>query len=140
MSKIKVARNVLQSQRTQALIHINGQAVRSGKMPAILLRVKPVQPPEPGILADLLKRFESRGPRYTSYPTADRFTQAYGAQSHKQWLHRRGQGSQGGSLALYLHLPFCESICYYCACNKIVTKHHEWAGRYVPYLGKEIRL
>ncbi|MFN0316681.1 MAG: oxygen-independent coproporphyrinogen III oxidase, partial [Burkholderiales bacterium] len=42
--------------------------------------------------------------------------------------------------ALYLHLPFCESICYYCACNKIVTKHHEWAGRYVPYLGKEIRL
>jgi hypothetical protein len=83
------------------------------------------------------------GPRYTSYPTADRFVEAFGANEYRQALRQRAQGAVVGGvtpLSLYIHIPFCESVCYYCACNKIITKHHERGAEYLDALSKEIDL
>ena len=91
----------------------------------------------------LLRRLDLPGPRYTSYPTADRFVEAFGAAEYRQALAERSTGVRvGGStpLSVYVHLPFCESVCYYCACNKIVTRHHQRAGEYLHALETEIDL
>jgi oxygen-independent coproporphyrinogen-3 oxidase len=82
------------------------------------------------------------GPRYTSYPTADRFVEAFGEADYVQALTQRQSGTVGKlpPLSIYVHIPFCESLCYYCACNKIITKHHEKAVPYLRYLAKEIDL
>ena len=90
---------------------------------------------------DLLRRFDVSGPRYTSYPTADRFVDAFGADDYIRALeHRRIGSAVTQPLSLYVHIPFCESLCYYCACNKIITRHHERAGGYLRYLGREVDL
>ena len=69
-----------------------------------------------------LRRFDIPGPRYTSYPTADRFVEAHDATAHASVLS--GRSAAAGQLSLYVHVPFCDTVCYYCACNKIVTRHH----------------
>lgn len=91
---------------------------------------------------DLLRQFDLSGPRYTSYPTADRFVDAFGADEYVQALKQRraGVASMVTPLSLYVHIPFCESLCYYCACNKIITKHHDRAQPYLRYLGLEVDL
>jgi oxygen-independent coproporphyrinogen-3 oxidase len=88
----------------------------------------------------LLERFDVSGPRYTSYPTADRFVEAFGPQTYVEWLHKRRLGGATRPLSLYVHLPFCASICYYCACNKVITKDHGRSAKYVRYLLKEMAL
>jgi len=94
------------------------------------------------ITPELLTRFDVPGPRYTSYPTADRFVDAFGEADYVQALDQRKSGSVGKPLplSLYIHIPFCESLCYYCACNKIITKHKERAADYLRYLTKEVEL
>jgi len=94
------------------------------------------------VLPDLLQRFDVPGPRYTSYPTADRFVEAFTAADHAQTLAQRHAGTimPAMPLSLYVHIPFCESVCYYCACNKIITKHHNRATSYLRYLSREIDL
>ena len=96
----------------------------------------------PMITPELIQRFDVPGPRYTSYPTADRFVEAFGEDDYLQALRQRGVGSSTASqpLSLYVHLPFCESLCYYCACNKIITKHHERAAPYLGYVERELDL
>ena len=91
---------------------------------------------------ELLTRFDVPGPRYTSYPTADRFVEAFSQADLHQALDLRNQGlgPQNRPLSIYVHIPFCESLCYYCACNKIITKHHEKAEPYLRYLAKEVEL
>ncbi len=89
---------------------------------------------------DLLRRFDIPGPRYTSYPTADRFVEAFTEQDYVQALEQRKVGSMALPLSLYVHIPFCESVCYYCACNKVITKHHERAAEYLRYLALEVEL
>jgi oxygen-independent coproporphyrinogen-3 oxidase len=89
---------------------------------------------------DLLRRFDVPGPRYTSYPTADRFVEAFTEQDYVQALEQRKAGSMALPLSLYVHIPFCESVCYYCACNKVITKHHERAAEYLRYLTQEVEL
>jgi oxygen-independent coproporphyrinogen-3 oxidase len=91
---------------------------------------------------DLLTRFDVSGPRYTSYPTADRFVEAFSQADLHQALDLRNQGlgQKNRPLSIYVHIPFCESLCYYCACNKIITKHHEKAEPYLRYLAKEVEL
>ncbi|MDH4428008.1 MAG: oxygen-independent coproporphyrinogen III oxidase [Acidovorax sp.] len=91
---------------------------------------------------DLLRRFDVPGPRYTSYPTADRFVEAFGQDDYVLALEQRRAGTVAKALplSLYVHIPFCESLCYYCACNKIITKHHDRADLYLRYLGREIDL
>ncbi|MDO8442422.1 MAG: coproporphyrinogen III oxidase, partial [Polaromonas sp.] len=80
---------------------------------------------------DLLRRFDIPGPRYTSYPTADRFVEAFTEADSIQALAQRKAGPAALPLSLYVHIPFCESLCYYCACNKIITKHHNRAASYL---------
>ena len=91
---------------------------------------------------DLLRRFDVPGPRYTSYPTADRFVEAFGQEDYVLALQQRRSGTLAKAmpLSLYVHIPFCESLCYYCACNKIITKHHDRAEVYLRYLSREIDL
>jgi oxygen-independent coproporphyrinogen-3 oxidase len=88
----------------------------------------------------LLKRFDVSGPRYTSYPTADRFVEAFGAATYADWIRKRTLTGIPRPVSLYFHIPFCESICYYCACNKVVTRDHGRSARYVKYLLKELAL
>jgi oxygen-independent coproporphyrinogen III oxidase len=97
--------------------------------------VEPVSP-------ELLRRYDVAGPRYTSYPTADRFVEAFTADDYTQALQQRRSGAAALALplSLYVHIPFCESLCYYCACNKIITKHHDRAAEYLRYLSREVDL
>ena len=90
--------------------------------------------------AALLQRLGKSGPRYTSYPTADRFSEDFG---YRDYLHAvAGLRTRGGArpLSLYLHIPFCDTVCYYCACNKVVTKKREKAATYLAYLKREIAM
>lgn len=91
---------------------------------------------------ELLRRFDVPGPRYTSYPTADRFVEAFRQEDYVLALSRRRLDAAALALplSLYVHIPFCESLCYYCACNKIITKHHDRADVYLRYLSREIDL
>lgn len=94
------------------------------------------------VTPELLHRYDVSGPRYTSYPTADRFVEAFGPSDYILALQQRKVVSVSKVLpmSLYVHIPFCESLCYYCACNKIVTKHHERAATYLRYLELEVDL
>ena len=94
------------------------------------------------VTPELLRRFDVPGPRYTSYPTADRFVEAFGHDNYALALEQRRAGglSMALPLSLYVHIPFCESLCYYCACNKIITKHPDRADLYLRYLSREIDL
>ena len=87
---------------------------------------------------ELCRRFDISGPRYTSYPTADRFLADPGAQLLADALGHRPQPDQ--PLSLYVHLPFCSTVCYYCGCNKVITKDHGKSARYLDYLTREIDL
>ena len=91
---------------------------------------------------ELLSRFDVPGPRYTSYPTADRFVEAFGEGDYVLALQQRRQGAGGlaSPLSVYVHIPFCQSLCYYCACNKIITRHPERAEVYLRYLYREMEL
>ena len=89
---------------------------------------------------EIISRFDVNGPRYTSYPTADRFVEAFGADAYQLWLGKRNIGAISRPLSLYFHIPFCNTICYYCACNKIITKDHGRSAKYLRYLAKELAL
>jgi oxygen-independent coproporphyrinogen-3 oxidase len=91
---------------------------------------------------ELMRRFDVPGPRYTSYPTADRFVEAYGPADHAVALalRRAGPAAPSQPLSLYVHLPFCESLCYFCACNKIITRQHGKGAQYLHYLQREMDL
>lgn len=89
---------------------------------------------------ELIRRFDINGPRYTSYPTADRFVEAFDAHALSAWLGKRAIGGASKPLSLYFHIPFCNTICYYCACNKIITKDHGLSAKYLDYLDREMGL
>jgi oxygen-independent coproporphyrinogen-3 oxidase len=88
----------------------------------------------------LIRQYDVSGPRYTSYPTADRFVEAFGDTELRQWLAKRTIGGIAKPLSVYVHLPFCENICYYCACNKVITRDHGRSAKYIKYLEKELAL
>ena len=87
-----------------------------------------------------LRRFDVPGPRYTSYPTADRFVEAFETGAFAEALAARQSAVAAASLSLYVHLPFCNTVCYYCACNKVITKDQSKAGEYISYLEREADL
>ena len=89
---------------------------------------------------ELICRLDKNGPRYTSYPTADRFVEAFNAKSYSRWTAKREIGGVGRPLSLYIHVPFCNTLCFYCACNKVITKDKSKAGEYVRYLIKEMAM
>lgn len=87
---------------------------------------------------DLIRRLDKNGPRYTSYPTADRFVEGFDAGTYARWMEKREADGISRPLSLYVHIPFCNTLCFYCACNKVVTKDFSKADQYVRYLVKEI--
>lgn len=88
----------------------------------------------------LVRKFDTLGPRYTSYPTADRFNAGFTEPSLLGFLQERSGKPDNPPLSIYVHLPFCESLCYFCACNKIITKEHGRVAEYLSYLDKEMAL
>ena len=94
------------------------------------------------IPTEILQKFDVPGPRYTSYPTADRFVEAFGEAQYLQALQERqlSPRSVSSPLSLYVHVPFCASLCYYCACNKIITGNYQKALDYLGDLTKEVDL
>jgi len=92
--------------------------------------------------SQLLQSFDVPGPRYTSYPTADRFVEAFGEAQYLQALDLRRHSVRAHAypLSVYVHIPFCESLCYYCACNKIITGKYARAVQYLKSLRTEVGL
>jgi len=88
----------------------------------------------------LIRSHDVSGPRYTSYPTADRFVEAFGETEFRQWLAKRNIGGISQPLSVYVHLPFCDTLCYYCACNKVITRDRTRSAKYINYLEKELAL
>lgn len=94
--------------------------------------------------AALLQRYDTSGPRYTSYPTAVQFHKGFGAAEYSRAAQRTNELSRAGNtprpLSLYFHLPFCDTVCFYCGCNKIVTKNRSRAAPYLERVHKEIAM
>ena len=94
----------------------------------------------PAFDPEIIKKFDVNGPRYTSYPTADRFHEGFTLEAAVGEILKRQNLNSPDPMSLYFHLPFCHSICYYCACNKIITKDHGRSAKYLKYLDREIVL
>ncbi len=90
--------------------------------------------------ADLIQRYGLQGPRYTSYPTAVSFHEGFDELAYRQNAAQSNEDFIPRPLSLYVHLPFCESLCYYCACNKKITRHARHGEDYLHWLAKEIEL
>lgn len=89
--------------------------------------------------SQLISKYDVQGPRYTSYPTALQFTEAYDESAYRR-IAQRTMVDSIAPLSIYVHLPFCQNICYYCACNKVVTGDRSKAAEYLGYLQKEVEL
>lgn len=88
--------------------------------------------------AELVSRYSGRGPRYTSYPTAVQFTDEFTAADYRAAV--LASNENGRPLSLYVHIPFCATLCYYCGCNKIVTRNAARVTDYLDYLYAEVTL
>jgi len=88
--------------------------------------------------AERISRYDTSGPRYTSYPTAVQFREDFGESDYR--AAAASSNTTGSPLSLYFHLPFCDTVCYYCACNKIVTKNRTRTAPYLDHLFREIEL
>jgi len=88
----------------------------------------------------IIGKMSQSGPRYTSYPTADRFTADFGYGNFLEALAALRMRGGRRPLSLYVHVPFCDTLCYYCACNKIITKDRSKAATYLSYLKQEIAM
>lgn len=86
----------------------------------------------------LLKKYSKSGPRYTSYPTAVQFHEGFTADSYRDWV--KTSNERGGPLSLYFHIPFCDTVCFYCGCNKVVTKDRSKAAPYLDRVYKELEM
>lgn len=95
---------------------------------------KPLSVPSSIWDAELIQKYNYSGPRYTSYPTALEFSENFTAEQFDNAVTAYPQRP----LSLYVHIPFCHKLCYYCACNKIVTRHRDKADEYLDYLEREI--
>src|SRR5271169_4188958 len=88
--------------------------------------------------ADLMRRYDREGPRYTSYPTALQFHEGIGTDDYARAASASQGALQGQPLSLYVHIPFCFSPCFYCGCNKVVTRQLDRADTYIRYLLGEV--
>ncbi|MDT8319735.1 MAG: oxygen-independent coproporphyrinogen III oxidase [Xanthomonadales bacterium] len=89
---------------------------------------------------ELIKRYDIAGPRYTSYPTAVQFTEGFDATVYTRYTEHSNNELIPRPLSVYLHLPFCRSLCYYCGCMKKVTRHEHQATQYLDLLHREIEM
>jgi oxygen-independent coproporphyrinogen-3 oxidase len=88
----------------------------------------------------LVEKYDRPGPRYTSYPTAPQFHSAFACDDYQQAAAASNRLPLPKPLSLYIHVPFCKSLCYYCACNKIITQKTHRAAQYLDYLKREIAM
>ena len=88
----------------------------------------------------LVEKYDRPGPRYTSYPTAPQFHQAFAVDDYQTAARASNQVAAPKPLSVYIHIPFCKSLCYYCACNKIITQKTHRAAEYLSYLKREIAM
>lgn len=88
----------------------------------------------------LIEKYDRPGPRYTSYPTAPQFHQAFAMDDYRAAARASNAAETPKCLSVYIHIPFCKSLCYYCACNKIITHKTERAVEYLEYLKREIAM
>ncbi len=86
----------------------------------------------------LIRKYDKAGPRYTSYPTAVQFHEGFNEAEYRQ--EAQASNASGRPLSLYVHIPFCDTVCFYCACNKIVTKNRRHTAPYLDHLYREIAL
>ncbi|MBE9559535.1 MAG: oxygen-independent coproporphyrinogen III oxidase [Proteobacteria bacterium] len=89
---------------------------------------------------DLIRRYDTFGPRYTSYPTAVQFTTDFNLEDYLGGVKHSNEDPIPSPLSLYLHIPFCDTICYYCGCSKVITKDKSKAAPYIKLLKQEIEL
>lgn len=87
---------------------------------------------------DLVQKYNVAGPRYTSYPPATKFTDAVGWDQMSGLITQNNE--QDRDLSLYFHIPFCETLCWYCGCTTVITLNHAQGARYVDYLDKEMEI
>jgi oxygen-independent coproporphyrinogen III oxidase len=96
--------------------------------------------PTPLFDTDLLARYDRPGPRYTSYPTAPQFVSAFSEPELREHALMSNQGTPPRPLSLYLHIPFCQSPCFYCGCNRVITRDLDKGSTYLGHLQREIAL
>lgn len=89
---------------------------------------------------ELIKKYDKPGPRYTSYPTAPHFNESFTHENYLDEIIKTNRGRDLPDLSLYFHLPFCDTLCYFCACNMIVTRNRDRIKKYIDYLKREIEL
>jgi oxygen-independent coproporphyrinogen-3 oxidase len=90
--------------------------------------------------ADLLARYDVTGPRYTSYPAAPAFREDFGEADYREHARATNEEPIPRPLSLYVHVPFCESPCFYCGCTRFITRDHGNAARYLDRLEREIAM
>jgi len=88
----------------------------------------------------LIRRYDQSGPRYTSYPTAAQFHDGISETDYVRWARHSNEDPIPRPLSIYIHIPFCDTVCFYCACNKVVTKNHTRATEYLDHLYREIAM
>jgi len=93
---------------------------------------------------NLIRAYDKSGPRYTSYPTAVQFHEDFGEDQYKAWAEKTNELSRRSQnptpLSLYFHIPFCDTVCFYCGCNKVATKDRTRAAPYLQRVYKEITM
>jgi oxygen-independent coproporphyrinogen-3 oxidase len=92
------------------------------------------------LLPDLVRRYDRSGPRYTSYPPATAFHEGFAETDYRAAAAESNRRDSPRPLSLYFHIPFCSTVCYYCACNKIITANRSRAVPYVAALEQELAL
>jgi len=90
--------------------------------------------------ADLIQSYDRAGPRYTSYPTANKFHTDFAEKEYRQCAQQSNLQNPQGPLSLYFHIPFCDTVCFYCGCNKVVTKDRTKADNYLEHVYREISM
>jgi len=86
------------------------------------------------------KKYDKPGPRYTSYPTAPQFNESFTHEDYLEEIVRTNYGANLPDLSLYFHLPYCDTLCYFCGCNMIITRNRDRIKEYIKYVKKEIDL
>jgi oxygen-independent coproporphyrinogen-3 oxidase len=90
------------------------------------------------VSTELLARYNRPGPRYTSYPTAPEWDDAFGPEDFRAAIADSNLAPRPTPLSLYFHIPFCQSLCLYCGCNVVINKNHDVARGYLERLKREI--
>lgn len=89
---------------------------------------------------DLVKKYDRPGPRYTSYPTAPQFNESFTHEDYLKEIQRTNEDENAPDLSLYFHIPFCDTLCYFCGCNMIVSRNRDRINNYVQYVKREMDL